>query len=177
MRELSADLHISTGGRQALRGRGCSCGMTGMVTGTIVTRLSRPAKPAGLVVYSGKPSAMAVAAIIRSTTRPRGLRPAAMTAAATRPKIRAASASKGTGSKGRFLVGPERVKVNRGRIARHGSELPARDKPATPPERDQLTDPVSVPGNGEGLPVFDSIHDLSRLRPQVALRGTRVRPG
>src|ERR1700734_1520155 len=38
---------------------------------------------------------MAVAAIIRSTTRPRGLRPAAMTAAATRPKIRAASGVEG----------------------------------------------------------------------------------
>jgi len=36
-------------------------------------------------VYSGRPSAIAVAAVIRSAARPRGLRPAAMTSAVTRP--------------------------------------------------------------------------------------------
>jgi len=48
-------------------------------------RASRPLKSAGLVVYRGRPSAIAVAAIIRSIFPPRGLRPAAMTAAVTRP--------------------------------------------------------------------------------------------
>ena len=43
-------------------------------------RASRPVKPAGLVVYSGRPSAVVVAAIIRSAAGPRGLRPAAMAA-------------------------------------------------------------------------------------------------
>jgi hypothetical protein len=41
------------------------------VTGMMRARLSRPVKSAGLVVYSGSPSASAVAAIIRSTTLPR----------------------------------------------------------------------------------------------------------
>ena len=44
-------------------------------------RASRPAKSAGLAVNRGKSSAMAVAAIIKSAVRQRGLRPAAMTAA------------------------------------------------------------------------------------------------
>ena len=73
-------------------------GTGGLVTGMMRMRVSRPVKSAGLVVYSGRPSAIAVAAIIRSTALPRDLRPVAMTAAVTRPKMRAASASNGTGS-------------------------------------------------------------------------------
>jgi hypothetical protein len=49
-------------------------GERGLVTEMM--RTSRLVKSAGLVVYSGRPSAIAVAAIIRSTARPRnyGLR-------------------------------------------------------------------------------------------------------
>ena len=62
---------------------GCSCGTGGLVTGTMRMRASRPVMSAGLVVYIGRSWVMA--AIIRSAARPRGLRPAAMTSAVTRP--------------------------------------------------------------------------------------------
>ena len=53
---------------------------------TISTMSDRPAKSAGLRVYRGRPAATAVAAMNRSTARrPRALRPAAPTAAYTRP--------------------------------------------------------------------------------------------
>src|ERR1700693_3108313 len=52
------------------RPNGRSGGAEGRVTGMMRVRLSRPVKSAGLVVYSGSPSAIAVAAIIRSTTLP-----------------------------------------------------------------------------------------------------------
>src|ERR1017187_1034279 len=71
----------------------------GRMTGTIVTRSLSPLKSSGLEVYTGNWFAIAVDAIIRSAIRPRGLRPAISTAAATRPNARAAAASKGSGSK------------------------------------------------------------------------------
>jgi hypothetical protein len=55
----------------------------GRVTGTTVSKRSRPAKSPGLVVKRRRSSAMATDAIIRSTARRRGLRPAATTAAVT----------------------------------------------------------------------------------------------
>src|SRR6516165_6220416 len=72
---------------------------------------------------------MAVAAIIRSGTRPRGLRLAAITAAVTRPYIRAASASNGTGSNS--LSARCRVSVR----DRHHHRLAVcrRDRPARRP--------------------------------------------
>jgi hypothetical protein len=45
--------------------------------GVTRTRLSRSAESPGLVVNNGKPAAIAVAAIIRSAVRRRGLRPTA----------------------------------------------------------------------------------------------------
>ena len=72
---------------------------------------------------------MAVAAIIRSAIRLRGLRPAATTAAVTRPYIRAASASNGTGSNS--LSARCRVSVR----DRHHHRLAVcrRDRPARRP--------------------------------------------
>ena len=57
----------------------------GRATGTMVSKVSRPLKSSGLVVNSGRSSAMAIAAIMRSATRRRGVRPALMTAAQTLP--------------------------------------------------------------------------------------------
>jgi hypothetical protein len=62
-----------------------SCGTSGRVTGTMLARASRPVKSPGLVVNSGSRSAIAVDAIIKSTTRRPGFRPEAMTAAVTLP--------------------------------------------------------------------------------------------
>ena len=58
------------------------------------------------------------------------------------------------------LISPECFQVNCRGVARHGGELLPGDEPAALPQRDQLCDPVAVPGNGEGLPVFDGIHDF-----------------
>jgi hypothetical protein len=86
------------------------------VTAMMRMRASRPVKSAGLVVYSGRLSAIAVAAIIRG-------------------------------------------------VARHGGELLPGDEPAALSPRDQLTDPMAIPGDHEGLPVFDRVHDLPRSCP------------
>src|SRR5579863_4336926 len=83
-----------------------------------------------------------------------------------------------------ILISPECFQVNRGGVARHGGELLPGDEPATLSQRDQLADPMAVPGDGEGLSVFDRVHDLPRSCPQVALgdfrmsaHRTRVAPG
>jgi hypothetical protein len=73
-------------------------GALGRVTCTTVSRCPSPAKSAGLVVKSGRPSAIATEAIIKSTALRRGSRPAAITAAETCPYARAASTPKGIGS-------------------------------------------------------------------------------
>ena len=54
-----------------------SFGTSGLVTGITVTRWSKPMKSSGFVVYNGNSAVIAIAAIIRSTTRRRGFRPAA----------------------------------------------------------------------------------------------------
>jgi hypothetical protein len=72
--------------------------LVGRVTAATSTRPSSPTKSAGLVVYSGRPLAAAVAAIIRSATRRRLVRPARWTAELSLPNRRAASASNGIGS-------------------------------------------------------------------------------
>src|SRR5690348_3208985 len=59
-----------------------------------------------------------------------------------------------------ILISPECVQVNRGGVARHGGELLPGDEPPALSQRDQLADPVAVPGDGEGLSVFDRVHDL-----------------
>jgi hypothetical protein len=69
----------------------------------------------------------------------------------------------------RILVSSERFQVDSRSITRHGDELLPRDEP-TAAERNQLPDTMTVPGDGKGLPVLNGIHDLSRFRPQVALR-------
>ena len=60
---------------------------------------SMPMKSPGLHVCMGKSFEMAMAAIIASYARDAGLRPILRRPAATRPKLRAAAASKGRGSK------------------------------------------------------------------------------
>jgi hypothetical protein len=57
----------------------------------------------------------------------------------------------------------------------HGGELLPGDEPAAASQWDRLCDPVTVQGDGKGLPVFDSIHDFPRSCPQVALGNLRVR--
>lgn len=74
-----------------------------------------------------------------------------------------------------ILVGLECLQVNGRGIARHGGEFLPGDKPAAVSQRDQFCDPVTIPGDREGLPVLDGIHDLPRSRPQVALGNLRVR--
>jgi hypothetical protein len=64
-----------------------------------------------------------------------------------------------------FLVGPERVEIKARSMMRQSSEFLTRNKPAPTPQRDQLADPVAVPGNGKGLPMLYSVHDLPRSRP------------
>ena len=68
-----------------------------------------------------------------------------------------------------FLVSPKRVEIKARGVLRQGNELLTRDKPTPPPQRDQLSDPVAVPGNSEGLAVLYSVHDLPRSRSQIAL--------
>jgi hypothetical protein len=68
-----------------------------------------------------------------------------------------------------FLVSPERVEIKARGVMRQGNELLTRDKPTPTPQRDQLADPVAVPGNSEGLAVLHSVHDLPRSRPEIAL--------
>src|SRR6266700_5306762 len=59
-----------------------------------------------------------------------------------------------------LLISPECFQVNCGGVARHGGELLPGDEPAALSQRDQLADPMAVPGDSEGLPVFDRVHDL-----------------
>ncbi len=73
-------------------------GEPGAVTAR-TTRPSIPVKSSGFAVYSGKPVASAVAAIMASNERAAGFRPDRRNEAATRPKARAAAASNGSGSK------------------------------------------------------------------------------
>src|ERR1022692_2080249 len=82
--------------RSAAQGAGAG---TGTGTGTTVTTDSSPRKSAGLVVNRGSLFAAAMLATIRSATRPRGLRPIAITSAAIIPYCRAASTSNGSGLK------------------------------------------------------------------------------
>jgi len=72
------------------------------------------------------------------------------------------------------LISPECFQVNSRGIARHGGELLPGDEPAPLSQRDQLCDSVAVPGDGEGLAVLHSIHDLSQPGPQIALGNLRV---
>ena len=60
-----------------------------------------------------------------------------------------------------FLVGPEGVQADLWRVPRHRGELLPGNEPAVPSQGDQLSDLVAVPGDGEGLPVLDGVHDLS----------------
>ncbi len=73
-----------------------------------------------------------------------------------------------------ILISPECFQVNRGGVARHGGELLPGDEPAALSQRDQLTDPMAILSDNEGLPVFDRVHDLPRSCPQVALGNFRV---
>jgi hypothetical protein len=73
------------GSPRAWPGRQRSRGTCGRVTGTTARTPASPAKSPGLVVNSGRPAAIAVAAIIKSAVLRLGLRPAAITAAVTRP--------------------------------------------------------------------------------------------
>ena len=75
----------------------------------------------------------------------------------------------------RALVRPERLRVDGGgRITRHGGEFLPGNEPPTAPQRDQLADPMAIPGDSEGLSVFDGIHDLPRSCPQIALSNLRI---
>src|SRR5262245_62022916 len=69
----------------------------------------------------------------------------------------------------RFLVSAEGGGVNRGCGARHGRELLPGNETAPSAERDQLTDAMTIPCDGERLPVFDGVHDLLGPGPEVAL--------
>jgi len=60
-----------------------------------------------------------------------------------------------------ILICPECIQADAGSISRHRGELRTGDEAAAPPQRDQLPDTVTVPGNGEGLPVLDRVHDLA----------------
>jgi len=62
---------------------------------------------------------------------------------------------------GEILISPERVQVDAGSVPRHRGELLAGDEPAAAPQRDQFPDAVTVPGNGEGVPVLNRVHDLA----------------
>ena len=73
-----------------------------------------------------------------------------------------------------ILISPEYFQVNRGGVARHGGELLPGDEPAALSQRDQLADPMTVPGDSKGLSVFDGIHDLPRSCPQIALGNLRM---
>src|ERR1700722_19946124 len=64
---------------------------------------------------------------------------------------------------GRVLVGAEGVQVAGRRVAGHCREFLPGDKPAPSPDGDQFPDLVAVAGNGEPLPVFNRVHDLTRL--------------
>ena len=54
------------------------------------------------------------------------------------------------------LISPECFQIDGGGVACHGGELLPGDEPAALPQRDQLGDPVAVPGDGNGLPVFEA---------------------
>jgi hypothetical protein len=60
------------------------------------------------------------------------------------------------------LVGAESLDIDTGSIARQGRELLPGDKPTSPTQRNQLSDPMTVARDSEGLPMLDRIHDLSR---------------
>jgi len=66
--------------------------------GLTVNKCSRPRKSFGFRVYNGRSFAAAVAAINKSARRERAVRPDARTAEKTRPNMRAASLSNGSGS-------------------------------------------------------------------------------
>ena len=84
----------------AERGRQVEAGRSARSTVRRSRRSTSPRKSSGLRVYSGNPSAIAVAAISRSMAlRPLVFRPLAATAAYSRPKARAAFASNGSGAK------------------------------------------------------------------------------
>jgi hypothetical protein len=77
-----------------------------------------------------------------------------------------------------LLICAVRLEINGRSVAGHGGELLPGDKPPALPKRDQLSDPVTVTGDDEGLPVLDRVHDLPRPDAQISLGdlGTSVHP-
>jgi hypothetical protein len=72
------------------------------------------------------------------------------------------------------LVGPESHDVNRGRIARHRSELLPGDESTSPAQRNQLCDSVTITRDGKGLAMLDRVHDLSGSVAQITLSDLRL---
>ncbi|CAM5312933.1 hypothetical protein TPAU25S_00924 [Tsukamurella paurometabola] len=65
---------------------------------------------------------------------------------------------------GGALIGAEPVQVDAEGGPGHRGELLAGDEPAASTQRDELTDRMSVAGDGERLTALYGIHDLDRLR-------------
>jgi hypothetical protein len=73
------------------------------------------------------------------------------------------------------LVGAESVDVNARGMTGPGGELLAGDKPAATAQRNQLRDSVAVARDGEGLPIFNGVHDFLGSVAKVTLSDLRMR--
>jgi hypothetical protein len=69
----------------------------------------------------------------------------------------------------RILISTESLDIDTRGVAGHRRELLSRDEPTPTPQWDQLTDPVTITGDCERLPMLDRIHDLLGPVAQVAL--------
>jgi len=73
-----------------------------------------------------------------------------------------------------LLVSLESLDINRRSIARHRSELLPGDESASPTQRDQFGDLVTITRDSEGLAMLDRVHDLSGSIAQITLSDLRL---
>src|SRR4051812_14427504 len=67
------------------------------------------------------------------------------------------------------LIGAERVEADAGGGPGHRGELLTGDEPTASAQRDELTDRMSVTGDGERLAALYRVHDLSGPAAQIPL--------
>jgi hypothetical protein len=73
------------------------------------------------------------------------------------------------------LVGAESVDINARSMTGPGCELLSGNEPAPMAQRNQLTDPMAVARDGEGLPMLNGVHDFLGSVAKVTLSDLRMR--
>ena len=68
-----------------------------------------------------------------------------------------------------ILIGAECSQIDGGRELRRRRELLSSHETSAPSQRNQFADFPTVPSDGEGLAMLDSVHDFLRPHPKVPL--------